>query len=222
MRTHFNGFKRGITVGVTALLCLVAAPAGAQNLYSSPPPTPLTKPNVPLAQQKQQYLDGVSAAPASEAYSVVRHLALGLSHIERLDRLYDAFAAVRRKEEVRIAGWQEDLKRAQSPATLDERKANDLVRNITGAQQKIASAFLQARAAALKGLSPVERAQLESLSRTPEQLRDDSYRQLLLLPLESVLQAPLQPSLNHPVPGQLSADRERDKRQRSGYGSYGV
>jgi Spy/CpxP family protein refolding chaperone len=117
-----------------------------------------------------------------------------------LDRLYDEFAQRRIEQEGKIARWRDDLQKAQSPTSFDERKAAGLLQSISEAGQKITDAFLRVRGKALEVLTPAQRAQLQELAARAMSTRQDMalappardhYYQLLLLPVEALLQTPV-------------------------------
>ena len=57
---------------------------------------------------------------------------LGLieSQSEKLERIYIGFASERIEQERKIADWQNDLQKAQSPITFDERNAARISKNV--------------------------------------------------------------------------------------------
>lgn len=145
----------------------------------------LYAPNPPLYAQ---------TAPSQEppvAASVATQLGLSRRQIERLNTIYDKFAIIRLEQESRIADWQAQLKQAQAIDSFDERQTDRLTRDIAGAEQKITSAFVKARADALKTLMPEQRADLETLAAQRKTVRDDAYRQLLLLTVEDFWRVPV-------------------------------
>lgn len=175
-----------------------------------------------------------ASTAASSAVSLSLHLQLRLEQAERLDRLYEGYAARRLEHEVGIERRQSELARAQSPASFDARRAEKLARQNSEAEQKITSGLLAARAQALKVLSPVQRAQLESLSESLDdgrvRLRRDRYFQLLLMPADEREPLPLPRDARTREVHERSnrADRERSNRNRSArrkgtvsYGAYG-
>lgn len=126
---------------------------------------------------------------AANAPSITSHLQLKSAQIERLNRLYDDYAARRAKLETQMAGVQNRLREAQSPEFFDEGRAFRLSREIGQARQQMADDFLTARIKAFKILSPVQRSQLESLANNDRiRVRFDRYSQLLLLPPEEAEQ----------------------------------
>lgn len=148
--------ERNIKFGTAALLCLAAGAALR-------------------AQNNMETAD-----------SVIKLLALNSKQSERLDRLYDNFARTRLEQEAKLAAWQDEFKQTQSQIQPDERNAARLTRDIKGAEARIATAFLQARAEGLKVLTPEQRIKIETLD--PKAARDDKYRQLLLLKVDDIWQ----------------------------------
>lgn len=130
-------------------------------------------------------------APAPAPESITTRLSLTADQIERFDRLYASFARTRLEQEAKMAGWQDELKQVQAVVPPDERRAARLVRNITRAEEKIALAFLKARGEALKRLTPDQRARLQGLKADLQAVRDDKYRQLLLLTVEEIWRVPV-------------------------------
>lgn len=149
--------------------------------------------------------------------------------ISQLNRLYDAYAARRLKQENTLMQLQNQLRQAQAPTAFDQNKATRLLREINEAQQKVAADLLTTRANALKVLTPVQRSQLEGLATDPRiRVPGDRYYQLLLMPVEAIWQLPLdngwQPGQPQNYTNQYPRDqRATDQRTRdNGSGSYGV
>lgn len=160
------------------------------------------------------------SSPTAEA-SLTAHLRMQAGQIERLNRLYNDYISRRVKEEAHIQDWQSQLQQAQSPASYDERKATRLLRDISNAEQKVATAFLASRAQALKTLNPVQRAQLEAMSTDSRmKLHHDRYYQLLLLGVEDIWRAPAETRTER----RMSESRAHNRRpaRYKGNGSYGV
>ena len=135
-----------------------------------------------------------AAAPSPRrTNSIIAILLLDGTQIERLNRAYDAFARTRLEQEAAVAARQDALKAAQAPATFDERKAARILGEIKNAEQKIAEAFLRARAEALAALTPEQRAALEQARAQNRVVTDDKYRRLLLVDLEGMWHTPLDP-----------------------------
>ena len=189
-----------------------------------------------LAQNPQSAIPTAPAVnlPSSVAPSLTAHLQMQAGQIGSLNRLYNAYASQRLKQETKLTQLQNQLRQAQAPTSFDQNKAGRLLREINDAQQKVAAELLSTRANALKVLTPVQRSQLESLATDNRiSVSGDEYYQLLLMPVEALWQRPLDNGLQ---PGQtpLYADqypgqqRSRDNgrydngRRDSGSGSYGV
>lgn len=178
-----KNLKRALTSGgtITALLgaCLPGgvAPCSAQTDSAT---------SLPVSAQAP-----LAASPSPSAESVRDLLALGTGQVERLNRTYEAFARTRLEQEARIAAWQDEMKRVQSPLTFDEKRAARLVRDVSGAEQKIADAFVKTRAEALRILTPDQRVVLESLLVERRAVTPDKYRQILLLGISEIWQVPV-------------------------------
>lgn len=148
-----------------ALLCLAASPLWAQQ-ENNIQPAPSTQ----------------AASTAQPVESVITLLMLSPQEIGKLDRIYDKYAGLRLEQEAKIAIWQDELKQAQSKMPPDGRKQAKIVGNIKGAEQRIAVVFTKARADALKQLMPAHHDHLMTVPPDPNNVRDDKYRQLLLMP----------------------------------------
>jgi Spy/CpxP family protein refolding chaperone len=161
-------------------------------------------------------------ASSSIAPSLTAHLQLQSRQVLQLDRLYDDYATRRIGQEKRLIQWQQELGQTQAPGSLDERKANRLLRNISDAEQKVASDLLSTRAKALKTLTPVQRAELENwTSDAKPEVRHDRYYQLFLLPVEELWQSTLDTS-NRPNLSVSTPQYQRPRRKGTGhYGVYG-
>jgi hypothetical protein len=120
-------------------------------------------------------------------------LRLDATRIAKLDRAYETYARARLEQEARIADWQEELRTAQAAATFDERKASQLSGSISGAENKIATAYLKARGEALNALTSQQLIELEKLEAANQRVRDDKYRFLLLSQVEDLWRTPLDP-----------------------------
>ncbi len=195
-------------LGLVALGCLMAVPVTAQTADPNSTPTALSTPET------------ATTAPAfAPLPSITSHLQLHPKSIEKLNRLYDTYAAHRLKQERSIAEWQRQLRQAQAPGSFDEREATRLLRRINEARGEMDTEFLSTRVKALKILTPVQRSQLESLARDSRiKLREDRFFQLLLLPVEEIGEVSLE---SDDESRQASTRRQRDRRAR-GYGSYGA
>lgn len=178
-----------------------------------------------MVEQKKNALAAQQTAQAAWSNSLPARLGLDARQTERLDSLYDSFALRRMEQEARIVGWQSALQQAQSPTKFDQGKASGLLKSIAGAQENIRDAFLRARGEALEVLTAPQRAGLQavvvSLRSTPQliesgalEVRDDQYRQLLLLPVENLLQTPIDTQAGR----RLLAEQADG---RNGYGVYG-
>jgi hypothetical protein len=217
--------------GVTSLLILSGAGVNAQSDVS---PTPVqVQPGSPtsaslqeLVQQKKNEMGAREAAQSAWSNSLPAKLGLDARQTTRLDALYDNYARRRMEQEARIVGWQQELRQAQSPTNFNERKASELLRSITGAQENIRNTFLRARGEALKALTTAQRARLQAMtmevraSTTQSQdsgllpLRNDQYNQLLLMPLEHLLQTPIDVQTGR----RLLAERANGHESHSSYG----
>lgn len=156
---------------------------------------------------------------ASTASSLTAYLQMTAPQIERLNRFYDDYADRRLTQETKMAQWQQQLQQAQAPTSFDERRATRLLRDIGEAQQKVVADFLSTRAKALKTLTPVQRAQLETLTTDSRmEVRRDRYYQILLLPVENMWQAAPE------TERRLSSNQNQNRQPRryKGNGSYGV
>jgi len=201
-------FNRDLFV-CAGLLCLASAPASAQNAL--PGENRATSPAAP-------------SVTAVIAPSVTEHLQMQAGQIAGLNRLYDDYAARRMKHEINLAQWHNQLR--HSPAYYEHGKAARLERSIHEAQRKVMADFLSTREKALKILTPVQRAQLESLANdTRIKVRGDRYYQMLLMRAEELWQAPLDNGFAPAMyPGQMHNERQaRDYGHGNhGYGNYGV
>ena len=214
--------------GVTTLLILSGAGVNAQSDVTStpvPPGSPSTSSLEDLVQQKKNELAARETAQAAWGNSLPAKLGLDTRQTTRLDALYDNYARRRMEQEARIVGWQHELQQAQSPANFNERKASAVLKSITGAQENIRNDFLQARGEALKALTAAQRAQLQvmtagvqasttqSSDSTLLPLRNDQYHQLLLMPLEHLLQT----SIDIQTGRRLLAERAKGRESHYGY-----
>ncbi len=208
---------------------------------------------VPALTLPAHALDADANAPASaqpvlqsdyvpRESSILSHLQLRPGQVERLSRLYDDYAARRSEHQEKISLWQGQLTTAQQDG--DERAATRLARDINDARREVEDDFLSARGKALKTLTRVQRAQLQSVASDPRiKIRRDKYFQLLLMPAHNIWQAPLlhepaasstlnpaQPNRSYPdrsypdrrYPDRRYPGRSRGRRARSAGGSYGV
>ena len=158
----------------------------------------------------------------SEASSLTTHLQMETGQIEKIDRLYEKHAEQRTKQEARVIQWQQQLRSAQSPTSFDERTANRLLRDISRAQEQVASDILARRVQALKVLTPIQRAQLEAVVTDGRiKLHRDRYYQLLVLPVEEVWQVAPDSAQMRTQPSTRRSEKRREHRPK-GTGSYGV
>ena len=193
-----------------------------------------------MVRQRQGELEAASVTQLARSLPPSLTTALGLDarQVERLDRLYADFLLARVEQEGKIARWQDDLQRAQSPASFDEGKSRGLLGSIAGAQDKVRLAFLKARGQALRTLTPAQRAQVQALAerlRLDEQpelpssgagldelpsVRVDEYRALLLMPVEKLLATPLDTQAARRVLAQRASNRyDRSGASRYNYSS---
>ena len=239
-------------LGLCALLLVMGAPVCAQNdvppasVQSNGTTQPATQLTLrEMVEQRQNNMQEPSVKELLKALPPSLPVLLGLDarQVERLDVLYDDFALRRMEQEAKIARWQDELKRAQSPAAFNERKANGLLKSIRGAQDTITSAFLRARSEAFKVLIPSQRVQLQAMAaelasasqpsnlQTPpatapangvRPVRDDAYRQLLLMPLESLLQTPIDTQTGRRLLAERASGRYNrySRYNNRGYGGY--
>lgn len=161
---------RNLMTTLTLLGLAAVSPLWAQ---SAPAPTAAETPTAPAARPVE---------------SVVSLLMLTPQEIGLLDRIYDKYAGIRLEQEAKITLWQEELKRVESQMPPDGKKQAKLVGNIKGAEQRIAVVFTKARADALKQLMPTHHAHLMTVPTAPNTVRDDKYRQLLLMPATELWQ----------------------------------
>lgn len=170
-----------------------------------------------------------SAAPRESGVSLAALLQLQAAQSERLARLSNDWSARRHAQQSKIALNQSQLAPVAQGAAGDARRAARLGRDIETARRKMDSDWVSTRAKARQILSPVQRAQLDSLSGDPRyRLRSDSFYQLLVAP---VLVAP-DAGLNAPQNQDDAARRNwLDARRRAGFAdstpargtaSYGV
>ena len=186
-RKESTTMKRNITLGAIILCSLMAG----LNVYAQ------DKPATEPAQK------GETAATSSASVSML--LALDWKQIEGLDRLYDDYLRTRLEQERKMADWQDRPQRIKAWTTPDEREIGTLENNIKNAEQKIADAFLKARADALKALTPEQRAELEAIRAGSKAVRDDRYRRLLALNVEDIWKYPAVAPATRPLPD-TSAD----------------
>lgn len=163
----------------------------------------------------------VTQSPANETASINREsvvVLLGLSkkQIAALDQLYDRYARVRLEQEARISLGQDQLKKAQEQLPPDEAQVARLMRDIKDAEQRIAVAFVRARADALRSLLREHRAHLETLPANASLLRDDKYRQLLAAKAEEMWKTPV----NTEVTRRLLVDQAYNARSPQPYRYY--
>ncbi len=187
------------TLGVALLLCLAPghllfaqAPQTADGLPAEPFATATGPPEVRPPTTEAQAVQASGAPSAQAAVSVVTLLGLDERQVDRLDRLYDDYARNRLTQQEIIGQKGQDLVAAQSPASFDERRAGRLVKDIGGAEQKVAEAFLKSQAAALRLLTAGQRSRIEGLRAAPQGVRGDKYRELLLLRVQDLWQAPVE------------------------------
>ncbi len=200
-----------------SLLCLSAMPAVAQNTLP-------TVSGVATSSSVPTVRSAVTPMLSAPHPSITAHLQMQAGQIEQLNRLYDVYASRRLKQESNLMQLQGQLWQAQAPTTFDQNKATRLLREINEGQQKVASDLLSTRANALKVLTPVQRSQVESLATDPRiRVPGDRYYQLLLMPIESIWQLPLDNGFQSGQPRSYSEHYPRDNRTRdNGSGSYGV
>lgn len=154
----------------------------------------------------------------AELESVTTLLKLDSARIAQLDRAYTSYARARLTQEAQISEWQEELRTAQGATSFDERKATQLSGNISGSENKIATAYLKARGEALNALTSQQRIDLEKLEFANRQVRDDKYRFLLLSQVEDLWRTPLDPETGRAL---LSAsDRAAVPSQQTYYRNY--
>jgi hypothetical protein len=183
------------------LLCGAVMPVAAQNY--PPAQGAVTSPSAPLP----------------EAPSITAHLQMPAEQIYQLNRLYDDYVARRMKHEANLAQWQNQLR--HSPAYYEHGQVARLERNIYEVRQKVSRDFLSTREKALKVLTPVQRAQLEALSRDARiRVRGDRYHQLLLLPVEQLWQVRLDNGFESPIYPEHRYDGRHPRDY--GHGNYGV
>ena len=202
-----------LVAGAFLIACTIALPAKAeaQKARPAPPPAPASATNPTMSRPQR-------------TNSIIALLLLDGAQIDRLDRAYDDYARTRLEREADIARLSEDLKRVQAPtAPPDEKRAARLVRDMGEAQQKILDAFVRARSEALRALTPEQRAQLEVIQAENKLVTDDKYRQLLLLPLDALLQVRVDLDTVNRLLAARRGRRSDDPRFRAsvGYGSYG-
>jgi hypothetical protein len=181
-----------------------------------------------LVEQKRNQQAAREVAQAAWSNSLPAKLGLNVRQTSRLDSLYNTFALRRMDQEAKIAGWQQELQQAQAPANFDQHKVSRLLKSIAGAQENIRDVFLQARGEALKVLTPQQRDQLQTMatglatsthsaSNGVLPVRDDQYRQLLLMPVEQLLQTPIDIQTGR----RLLAERARERNSYYDRGYYG-
>ena len=202
------------------LLAAAAAPASALNVRAQ---------DAEAMRESGADAPASTASPASSGVSLASRLQLREEQAEQLDRLYEGYATRRLEQEAGIERRQAELDRAQAPASFDEKGAARLARQNSEAEQKITSSLLAARTSALKVLSSVQRAQLESVAESLGEgrikLRRDRYFQLLLMPADEREPLPLPRDART---RELHERSDRSSRSRSGrrkgtvsYGAYG-
>jgi hypothetical protein len=178
-----------------------------------------------MVEQRERELTGTSTRQALDTSPQLLPSLLGLDdhQIRRLDDLYGGFARRRVDQEAMIGRWHDELQRAQAPATFDQKKASGLLQSIRAAQDDITNSFLRTRGDALKSLNPVQRTRLQELATlsqssapTARNGQNDVYRQLLLMPVEELLQTPVDVEVGRRLLAQRANNRSYD-----GYGSYG-
>jgi hypothetical protein len=147
-------------------------------------------------------------------------LRLDGARIEKLDRAYETYARARLEQEARIAAWQEDLRRAQAATTFDERKAAQLSGSVSGAENKIATAYLKARGEALNALTSSQRIELEKIAVANRQVRDDKYRFLLLSEVEDLWRTPIDPETGQALLSASARAGASTTSQRNYYQNY--
>lgn len=206
--------------GISGLMLLGAWPLAAQHsIPTAPAPTTTLNANTPV-------VDIVQAMTSSLT------LALGLSdkQIQKLDCLYARYASRRLEQESKSIGWQAEYQRITGSPTGDRRRASELWKGISDAQQKVIGAFGDARKEALSVLTDAQRAALPALapaSVTPQNLppgvrrvSEDSYYQLLLLPVDRVLGTLLDDQIMRRLAAS-TAYNYRHRQRSYGFGSYG-
>lgn len=230
-----------------ASLAAVQAPSRAQDVVGNAPaaaaasPAPSQPTLRDMVRQRQGELEGASVTQLARALPPSLPTALGLNarQVERLDRLYGDFVLARLEQEGKIARWQDDLQRAQSPTAFDEGKSRGLLGSIAEAQDKTRAAFLKARGESLRALTLTQRTKLQALSeslRPDEQpelptgqqgldelpsVRVDEYRALLLMPVEKLLATPLDTQAARRVLAERASNRSVYSASRSGRYGYG-
>jgi hypothetical protein len=242
--------RLSFALGLASLMPGASAPSRAQDA-----PQPTLREMV-RARQDQMKAASLKDLVRSLPPSLPAVLALDGRQVERLDRLWGDFVLSRLEQEGKIARWQDDLQRAQSPTSFNEGKSRGLLKSIADGQDKIRGTFLKARGEAFKALSPAQRAQVQALasSARPNELptlqsgspagaqvlgdeasgdeamgssasggptvREDEYRQLLLMPVERL---PLQP-LDTEAVLRVLAERDHNRYASYGYRSsrYGI
>ncbi|MBV9868741.1 MAG: hypothetical protein JO316_25570 [Abitibacteriaceae bacterium] len=159
--------------------------------------------------------------PSPLAPSITAHLQMQTGQIEQLSRLYDGYAARRSEQTARIAQWQNQLRQIQMGTSSEQGQVSRLRHDISQAQQHVTTDLLATRAKAIKTLRPVQQAQLEALATNPRlKVRNDSYYELLLLPVEKLWQFPTQSQLEQ---DRLSSRPRRQSPSRhNGNANYGV
>jgi Spy/CpxP family protein refolding chaperone len=223
--------KLGIAMNKSAaplslILCMAISPAIAPAIAdeqnkSEPPLTVGTHLPAPTTTSLNASGTPNSAAPVSQEVLIANHLSLQNGQIERLNRLYDAYATERIKQEKNLDEWHIQLKIAQAPATFDEGKASRLMRDINKAQQRVADSFLSTRSKALDVLNETQRIQLQALASDSKiKVRNDKLFQLLMLAPSEFWRLPIDSDSER----RLLSEREYKERQKrnSAVGSYGV
>ena len=203
------------------LLCFSMMPTVAQN---APAGAPVGEPG--MGSYPSTAAMPSTAAPTSQmaAPSITTHLQMQSGQVAQLNRLYDAYATRRLKQETNLMQLQNQLSQAQAPTTFDQNKATRLLREINETRQKVAADLLVTRANALKVLTRVQRSQLEGLATDARiKMPGDRYYQLFLMPVEAIWQLPVEHGLQPGQPQSYANQYPRDQQARdNGSGSYGV
>lgn len=168
--------------------------------------------------------DGGTNVNASRPWttSIPAYLQMQPAQVAPLTRLYDDWANRRSAQDDKIHRWQDQLR--QLPGTASAQgTAQRLQRSVADARQQVTSDLLSTRAKALQTLTPVQRAQLQSLTTdTRFQVRRDRFYELLLMPDAQLWQTPKGPDESYSA-SSPTAHRQppAHKRGSAGYGVYG-
>jgi uncharacterized membrane protein YgcG/Spy/CpxP family protein refolding chaperone len=174
-----------------------------------------------LAPEAPARMDSKPVTTAEEeAKSLTALLRLSTTQITQLDRSYQTYARARVQQEAQIANWQEDLRDSQAIATFDERKSSQLAGNISGAENKIANAYIKARGEALNVLTQQQKFDLGKIHDGTQPVVDDKYRFLLLSEVEELWRTPIDSETGQALLNTNATSKQSASSQQSYYQNY--